>query len=188
MSGLINDLLAFARVTTKGQPFVPVDLNGVLGEVLEDLEVGVAEAGAVVHADDLPTIEADPTQVRQLFQNLIANAIKFRREGVPPQIAVESRMLTPETGPSRGSNGAMCRITVTDNGIGFEPRFAERIFGVFQRLHTRDQYEGTGIGLAVCRKIAERHGGTITGQGSPGAGASFIVTLPARHPPGDRSQ
>ena len=129
----------------------------------------IDEVQATVEIGDLPTIEADPLQMRQLLQNLIGNALKFRRDDEPPVVRV-----TAEKGDG------LWRITVADNGIGFDRRQAERIFGVFQRLHGRTAYEGTGIGLAICRKIAERHGGTITADGVPGAGATFTVTLPER--------
>jgi signal transduction histidine kinase len=118
----------------------------------------------------MPVIEADPLQMRQLLQNLAANALKFHREGVPPVVEVRGHL----------ENGR-AQITVSDNGIGFEEKYAERIFTMFERLHARTKYEGTGIGLAICRKIAERHGGEIRAHGRPGEGATFIVTLPARH-------
>ncbi|MFA6465008.1 MAG: ATP-binding protein, partial [Desulfurivibrionaceae bacterium] len=132
-----------------------------------------------VEIDTLCRIKADPLQIRQLFQNLIANALKYRRPEVPPQVLVSSRIIvTPE------AEGAMefCCITVEDNGIGFAAESVDKIFGLFQRLHGRSQYEGTGIGLAVCKRIVERHGGTITAESSPGKGARFIVTLPVNGP------
>ena len=122
---------------------------------------------------ELPVIDADPLQMRQLLQNLAANALKFRRDGVPPVVDVHGEI----------ENGR-CRITVVDNGIGFEEKYAERIFTMFERLHARAKYEGTGIGLAICRKIAERHGGEIRAHGSSG-GATFVVTLPATHDKND---
>ena len=168
MQTLINDLLAFSRITTKAQPFVPVSLRQVAQEVLSDLEVRIEQTGARVEVGELTTIDADPLQMRQLLQNLIGNALKFRREYAKPVIALKTH-----------ANGdGCCRLTVEDNGIGFDMKYLDRIFGMFQRLHGRDQYEGTGVGLAICRKIAERHGGQITAQSSPGQGATFIVTLP----------
>ncbi len=124
-------------------------------------------AGAAVEIGDLPTVSVDAAQIRQLLQNLISNAIKFGREGVPPVVRIEG-----------GTRGRFAEIRVTDNGIGFEPRHASRIFRVFERLHGRADYPGTGIGLALCRKIAERHGGTISAESTPGEGATFTVTLP----------
>jgi light-regulated signal transduction histidine kinase (bacteriophytochrome) len=169
MQHLIEDLLEFSRVTTRGRPFGPVDLGEVFREVLSDLEAPLTEADADVEIGDLPTVEADALQIRQLAQNLISNAVKFRREGVTPIVRV--------TGDVRGGKA---RIAVADNGIGFEPRYAMRIFRVFERLHGRTSYPGTGIGLALCRKIAERHAGGIIAESTPGEGATFTVTLPVR--------
>ncbi len=120
--------------------------------------------------------------MRQLFQNLIGNALKYRQENVPPKIELASEFVSKETGAPKNSHGGLCQIKVLDNGIGFEEQYAERIFGIFQRLHGREQYEGTGVGLAITRKIAERHGGSITANGRPGEGAMFTVILPVSHP------
>ncbi|HXG58411.1 MAG TPA: ATP-binding protein [Thermoanaerobaculia bacterium] len=170
MQKLINDLLAFSRVTTKAQPFARVSLEQIAREVVRDLEERLRETKGTVTIGPLPEIDADPMQMRQLFQNLIGNALKFHRPGVPPRVEVRASV----------SNGphAKCEIVVRDNGIGFDGRYAERIFGMFERLHGRSEYEGTGIGLAICRKIAERHGGEITADGAPDQGAAFTVTLP----------
>ena len=176
MQVLINDLLALTRVTTKAQPFVPVNLSEVLRGVLSDLETRIREKGAKVEVGELPTVEADATQMRQLFQNLIANALKFQRPGVPPEIQVSAETVT---GPA--PDGNVCRIRVRDNGIGFDSKYGEQIFKVFERLHGKDEYEGTGIGLAICRKVVERHGGKITAQGLSGQGSAFTVELPYRH-------
>jgi PAS domain S-box-containing protein len=181
MRRLIDDLLSFSRVATKGQPFARVDLAVLAEVVLADLEERIQETGAAVDVGPLPTIEADPTQMRQLLQNLIGNALKFHRPGVPPTVAIRSEVLPPADGPD---DRMVCRLTVTDNGIGFDEKYLDRIFQVFQRLHGRQDYEGTGVGLAICRKIVERHGGEITAQSSPGAGSTFIVTLPTRQPSG----
>lgn len=176
MRALINDLLDYSRVTTKARPFAPVALSEVLAGVLSDLQMRIEGSGAEVVATHLPTIDADTTQMRQLFQNLIANSLKFHRPGVPPRVEVAAATRTSPSGESR------VEIRVSDNGIGFDMKYAERIFGIFQRLHTRAEYEGTGIGLATCRKIVERHGGTITARSTPGEGATFIVDLPVRQP------
>ena len=181
MQNLIGDLLTFSRVTTKAQPFVPVDLNQVALGVISDMEIRIQETEANIQFKDLPTIDADPLQMRQLFQNLISNAIKYHRDGVAPEVAVEATILESEYCNANASLARMCRITVTDNGIGFEQEYADRIFGIFQRLHGRDKYEGAGVGLAICRKISERHGGCIVGKGWPDEGAKFVVTLPLRH-------
>src|SRR5206468_7385544 len=161
--------LRFSRVATHGRPFTPVDLQVVAAEVIDDLEAQIELAGALIHLDELPTIVADPLQMRQLLQNLISNAIKFRRANIPPEVWVTSELLDDHV-----------HITVRDNGIGFEAQYARRIFRVFDRLHGRSEYAGTGIGLALCRKIVERHGGTIVADADPGEGATFTVTLPLR--------
>jgi light-regulated signal transduction histidine kinase (bacteriophytochrome) len=169
MQSLINDLLTYSRVSTKAQPFVRTDLNAVLRRVLEDLQVRLEATHGEVRAETLPTLDADKTQMHQLLQNLIGNALKFARPGVPPVVTVSARR-----------EGANWVLSVSDNGIGFEPRHADRIFTIFQRLHGRGEYEGSGVGLAICRKIAERHGGSISAEGVPGEGATFRATLPER--------
>lgn len=172
MQVLINDLLAFSRLTSKAQQYEKVDLNQVLNEVISDLEIAIEKSGAKIEADSLPVIEAEPTQMRQLFQNLIANAIKFREENLSPVVKIRSeknRIL---------SNDKVNYIDLyfEDNGIGFDEKYTDRIFNIFQRLDGQ-KYEGTGIGLAVCRKIANRHGGDIIAKSKPGEGSTFIVTL-----------
>ncbi len=182
MHALILDLLSYSRVSTRTEPFEPTNLNQILKDVLSDLEIRVAETNAVVEVADLPTIEAAAIQMRQLFQNLIANAVKFQRENVTPRVEIKCEMLEPTAeAVDQGQDWPTCKITVEDNGIGFEEKYAEQIFGIFQRLHGRSSYEGTGIGLATCRRIVERHGGTIAAQGRPGEGATFVITLPSKH-------
>jgi two-component system sensor kinase FixL len=177
MSLLIDDLLSLSRVTTRARPFVPVDLNRLTAEVLDDLEGRLQQSGGRVECGELPSIEADPVQVRQLLQNLIANALKFHRPGVAPAVRVAGEMLPPaEPGTSPA-----CQLRIVDNGVGFEEKHLDRIFTPFQRLHGRGAYEGTGMGLAICRKIVQRHGGTITARSTPGQGSTFLVTLPALH-------
>jgi signal transduction histidine kinase len=183
MSTLINDLLQFSRVTTRAQPFVAVNLGEVARRVVADLEVRIAESGGRVEVGDLPTIEADPSQMRQLLQNLIANGLKFHRPGVPPRVTVEAEVVeAPEPNGTAGAGEGLVHLWVTDNGIGFDEKYLDRIFTIFQRLHGRGEYPGTGVGLAVCRKIVERHGGTITARSAPGQGATFMVTLPVGQP------
>ena len=171
MQTLIRDLLAFSRVTTQAQPFQQIDLNQVVAGVLEDLEIRVEQTNAQVEVDDLPVIEAEHYQMRRLFQNLISNALKYHKEGVPPVVQVKTHIETVD-------NQAYSHIEVSDNGIGFEDQYTDRIFGVFQRLHSRSVYEGTGMGLAICRKIVERHNGNIYATGQPGVGATFTLMLP----------
>lgn len=173
MQRLINDLLTFSRVTTKAQPFVPVDLSEVAEDVVSDLETRIEDTGGSVKVEELSEVEADPTQMRQLLQNLIGNALKFHREDVPPVVKVESRLL----GEPGGQKNGLCEVRVADNGIGFDEKYLDRIFTPFERLHGRMEYGGTGIGLAVCRKIVERHGGEITAESKPGEGTTFIFTL-----------
>jgi PAS domain S-box-containing protein len=178
MARLISDLLAFSRVTTQAQPFEEVDLARVVEDVLQDLEIAIRESGAVVEVESLPRVAADPTQMRQLFQNLIGNAIKFRKPDVPPRVHIRS---SRETYSRSGRPGAsVWRILVNDNGIGFDEKYLDRIFTPFQRLHNRRDYAGTGMGLAICRRIIERHHGTLTAQSSPDEGSTFIVELPLR--------
>ncbi|PLS81190.1 histidine kinase, partial [Candidatus Saccharibacteria bacterium] len=172
---LIEDLLSFSRVTTQARPFVPVDLNKVMEDVTSDLETRISETGGAVQVEDLPTVMADPTQMRQLLQNLVGNALKFHKSDVPPVVRVRSEAVTAKSGKIKEF-----RLTITDNGIGFDEKYLDRIFAVFQRLHSRDSYKGTGIGLAVCRKIVERHGGTITALSTEGVGSTFIITLPTK--------
>ncbi len=171
MSRLIHDLLTFSRVQTRAQPFERVDLNTVVADVLEDLQVAIEESHGRLEIGDLPTLDADPTQMRQLFQNLISNGLKFRRDDAPPHISVKA-------GVDHMDGDDTCRIEVRDNGIGFEQKYLDRIFSPFQRLHGKSAYPGTGIGLAICRRIVERHHGDITAESTPGEGATFIVTLP----------
>jgi len=184
MQTLINDLLTFSRVISASQPFMPVDLNAVAKGVLSDLEVRIEQTKAKVEVGDLPTIEGDPLQMRQLLQNLIGNALKFQPPNAQPLIRIQGRILkspfasTPEEDPY----SEQCELTIQDNGIGFDEKYLDKIFAVFQRLHGRNEYEGTGVGLAVCRRITDRHGGTINAKSKPGEGATFIVTVPVRHP------
>ncbi len=175
MRQLINDLLAYSRVTTKIRAFLPVNLATVMQGVLSDLEVRIQQSGARIDIGELPTIDADPLQMRQLFQNLLGNALKFAKEGQPPSISVEAT-LPPGPRP-------MCELQFRDDGIGFDEKYLDRIFQVFQRLHGRGEYEGTGVGLAICHKIVLLHGGEITARSSPGNGATFIVSLPIHQTP-----
>lgn len=182
MRVLIDDLLDYSRVATRAQTPVPVELPRVVAEVLADLETTIQATSAIIEVAALPTIEAEPVQVRQVFQNLIGNAIKFVAPGTRPRIRIWAE---PAPDTDAGSDHVSAwTIHVEDNGIGFEEQYLDRIFAPFQRLHGRNEYEGTGMGLAICRRIAERHGGTITARSAPGAGTTFMVTLPER-PPAD---
>jgi signal transduction histidine kinase len=170
MHRLILDLLAFSRVGTQGGGMAAADLGHALQGVLDDMQVAIEESRARIRSNGLPHVRADPQQAGQLLQNLVANAIKFRG-AEDPEIRIDSRR-----------EGDLWHVTVRDNGIGFDMRFADRIFVIFQRLHARDRYPGTGIGLAICKKIVERHGGRIWAESSPGEGSTFHFTLPALDP------
>ncbi len=185
MRALIDDLLVYARVTTQAKPLVSCNLNQIAAEVISDLEIHLKESGGRVMYETLATIDADPTQMRQLLQNLISNGLKFRRPGEAPVVRLVTRILKDKAVPAAGKGRDLCELDVADDGIGFEMRYLDRIFTIFQRLHGRNEYEGTGIGLATCRKIVERHGGAITAITAPGQGAIFRVTLPTRHMRGE---
>jgi PAS domain S-box-containing protein len=189
MQVLINDLLALSRVKTKVQSFVPMNLAQAAQEVLSDLEVRIQKTGGRVEVGDLPTINADPLQMRQLLQNLIGNALKFHRDEEPPVVKIYGRKLFGEEQQSAGISpaGDIYQIFVEDNGIGFDEKYLDRIFNVFQRLHSRSEYEGTGMGLAICRKIVEHHGGSITAKSTLGQGTTFIVTLPIKQHTGENN-
>lgn len=167
MQALLNSLLQYSRVTTKSEPLEKVDLTLAAREAADVFDVRLEREGGKIEIANLPVVEADVGQMAQLFQNLIANALKFHGDA-EPQVRIYS-----------ACNGN-CRIFVKDNGIGFDMQYLDRIFQPFQRLHGRSEYEGTGMGLSICRKIVERHGGTITAESEPGKGATFIITLPAK--------
>lgn len=171
MRNMIDGLLNLSRITTKAQPFVPVNLNQVMNEVLLDLEVRIENTNAEVQVSPLPTVRADPVQMRQLLLNLTANAIKFSRADVPPVVKISGSV-------SRVDGKRKVKLSVSDNGIGIDERFSERIFQPFQRLHGVGEYEGSGMGLAIVHKIIERHGGSIQVSSQPGVGTTFTVTLP----------
>ena len=166
MKGLIMDLLEYSRVGTRGMELEPTELGQVLEVVLRDLAVALEESAGEVTAAQLPAVQADPRQMRQLLQNLVGNAIKFHGEAAP-RVHLTAR-----------HEGQMWHLEVSDNGIGVDPQLSEQIFGVFKRLHTREEYPGTGIGLAICQKITERHGGRIWVESEGAGGATFHVTLP----------
>ncbi len=170
MRRMIEELLAYSRVSTKAQPFKPVDLNDVVRAVISDLEVRINQTGAQVEMDSLPVIEADALQMQQLFQNLLGNALKFHKKNVPPRVRVRS---------APAEHGS-ARIEIEDNGIGFPKEYAHLIFQPFQRLHGRNEFEGSGIGLAICRLVVERHNGQIGATSQPGEGSVFWFVLPLR--------
>ncbi len=180
MRTLIEDLLAYSRLRGRDERRDSVDLGEIVGEVVGDLEARIGDSGGRVDVGDLPTVEADPTRMRQLFQNLIGNALKFARPGVPPLVTVRMAPVDGERPAEVRADGELCRVLIEDNGIGFEQKHAEKIFGVFQRLHARSEYEGTGIGLALCRRIVDGHGGRLAARSVPGEGTTFDIILPLR--------
>lgn len=180
MSILINDLLSFSRVTTRQTPFVKVDLNQVMDRVLSDLDYAIEDASARLHIESLPVIDADASQMGQVFMNLITNSLKFHKPDACPVIRVTSEELLPS--PLVKDRRDWCCIKFSDQGIGFDPQYSERVFNLFQRLHGGDEYPGTGIGLALCRKIIERHGGHIDVESEQQSGVTFIIRLPMTQP------
>ncbi len=181
MRNLISGLLEYSRLTTHKRPFKPVDLNTLINNVLSDIDELIKQNNASVTRESLASIEADSNQMRQLFQNLVTNAIKFN-ENPQPRVYIQGKMLdrpeAPDNARYRRFSRRWYRFWVSDNGFGFEPEFAERIFSPFQRLSDARYIEGSGIGLSICRRIVARHGGSITAQSVPGEGSTFVVTLP----------
>lgn len=169
MRTLINDLLTYSRVTTQAQPYETIDLHKITLEVIDDLQSRIDETKAAINVGKLPKLEADPLQMRLLLQNLLSNALKYSKTDEPPIVRIYSE-----------NKGGWCTIYVSDNGIGFNEQYLDRIFTIFQRLHGKSDYEGTGVGLAITKKIVDRHGGTITAQSSPGKGSTFMVRLPLK--------
>jgi signal transduction histidine kinase len=167
MQSLINDLLKFSRQTTADEDFVAIPLNQLLQDVIADLEIEIEKSSAQIHLDGLPEIWGIPSQIRQLFQNLLSNAIKFRKKSENPAIRIF-------TEPWNGLN----RVIIQDNGIGFDPKYAEEIFMVFKRLHSYHEFEGSGVGLSICKKIIDRHSGFIKAESKIGEGAKFIIEFP----------
>ncbi len=167
MQSLINDLLTYSRISTRGRPFETVDTADVFRQVLANLQVAIEETKARVTSSKLPKVTGDAVQLAQLFQNVVGNALKFAVVGQPAEVKVTAVR-----------DGEFWKFTVSDNGIGIEPGYEEKVFIIFQRLHTRDKYSGTGIGLAICKKVVERHGGQIWFDSAPGQGTQFHFTIP----------
>ena len=181
---LINEMLAYSRITTKAQPFEEVNLDEITKRVLNDLDLQIEETGAQIEVSALPSLEADPTQMYQLIQNLVSNALKFQPADNQPVIKISASQ-KPESLPE--ANGIIS-LSVSDNGIGFDEKYLDRIFQPFQRLHGSEKYDGTGMGLAICRKIIERHGGSITARSKAGQGSTFIVDLPVSQNNGEKNR
>lgn len=180
MTRLINDLLVFSRLSVNSL-FQPVNLTEIVTEILQDLELVIEEKKAKIHFKKLLTIDAIPGQMRQLFQNIISNALKFSREGVVPEISVTCHYVASKDIKARQvEKGDYCKIVISDNGIGFDSQYSEKIFTIFQRLHTVQEYEGTGIGLAICKKIIEKHNGEIAATSVINQGTTFTIVMPVR--------
>jgi signal transduction histidine kinase len=184
MNNLINDLLAYSRLSSPVES-ENCNLNEIVAEVITDLEHLVEEKQATINVDaNLPNVQGVPSQLRQVFQNLVSNALKFAQKDIPSQIDITADFVNnPAFDADAVANGAYHRITVKDNGIGFDVEYKEKIFSLFQRLHHKEVYEGTGIGLSIARKIIEKHQGLITGESISGQGASFIILLPVTSKP-----
>ena len=181
MSKLITDLLDYSRLSSNVVP-EEVSLNKLLAEIISDLDYTIEQKQAVINVADLPVITGVPSQLRQVFQNLIGNSLKFSKPGVPPQITISCEPVNEKSFDAPPvKEGAYCRITVKDNGIGFEEMYLDKIFVIFQSLNDRKVYEGTGIGLAIAKKIVEKHNGLITAKSQKGQGASFIVIVPLKN-------
>ncbi len=176
MQQLIRALLDYSRISSKANPFHRIDLHKIVDTVIKDLDTTDKEVKPVFEVEEMDRIEADEIQIRQLLQNLIANSINYTQNGETPRIAISTRRVRP----LENSQRVFCEIRVKDNGIGFDVKYLDKIFQPFERLHSRRDYSGTGMGLAICRKIVERHGGFITAESQPGKGSTFIVTLPVR--------
>lgn len=178
MRDLIDDLLNYSRLSAL-PVFSEIDLNMVLNDTIADLEVLITEKGATIHKDDLVHAEVNPGQMRQLFQNLLTNALKFSNPGTPPVISIRSQLVNSLSFDAiPNEKGEYVRLTIEDNGIGFDEQYLGKIFTIFQRLHTKDQYAGTGIGLAIVKKIVEKHNGIITATSDEGKGSAFIIIIP----------
>jgi len=181
----VDDLLQYSHASfISAQEKESIDLNEKLKKVLEDLEVDVEQKQAVIDVKPLPTVVGYRRQMQQLFQNLISNALKYSKHDTPPHIVISAQVVDQKDAPSKllqNETAAQYHlITVADNGIGFEPEYSEKIFQMFQRLHGKGEYSGTGVGLAIALKVAENHGGTIVAESAPGEGATFKIYLPVR--------
>jgi hypothetical protein len=183
MQQLVNDLLKFSKHAHDKFGFEKTDLNEVLNEVLSDVEYHIQKKEARIYADKLPVIWGVPSQMRQLFQNLISNSLKFAKENIVPEIHISSEKIEPPSlnGDTDSITNVFHKIYIRDNGIGFDPKYAEDIFVVFKRLHSYHEFEGTGIGLSICKKIVDKHNGYIKAESAPSIGSTFIITLPEKN-------
>jgi len=181
MKTLIVDILNYSRLSADNGEFIPTDLNFVLNELLEDFELMIADKKAKIVYSDLPVLEVNRGQMRQVFQNLISNSLKFSKEGVAPVINIKATLISERSFTSEENiNGEFCLLTFKDNGVGFDEKYATTIFSLFQRLHPKDSFEGTGIGLSITKKIIEKHQGLIQAKSTPGIGTMFMIILPLK--------
>lgn len=178
MQNLIKDILTFSKISSEEKVFIKTDLNAILEEVLAELDSNIREKNGKISIEKLPVIHANPGLIRPLFYNLISNSIKYSRKELEPHISISSDIKTSRVRTPSEEERKYCRIIIQDNGIGFDQKYAEQIFGMFKRLHTEPEYEGTGIGLALCKKIVEEHNGFITAQSKINIGSTFIISLP----------
>jgi two-component system CheB/CheR fusion protein len=190
MKSIITNVLNFSRLSAEDNNFEEVKISDLIRDIHDDLEVLIKERNATIQVDADTKVEVIPGQLRQVFQNLISNSLKFSKPDVPPVISISSDTVSHKSvDATEELNGRYCRITVTDNGIGFEEKFKENIFALFHRLHSKDRYEGTGIGLAIVKKIVEKHHGIISANSVSGAGATFVIVLPiARKKTGEKKK
>jgi light-regulated signal transduction histidine kinase (bacteriophytochrome) len=180
---LIKDILLFSKTSIEKPVFVETNLNDILGEVLAEMENVIKERNAVIHAEPLPTLSVNPVLMRPLFHNLISNAVKYAKKDVQAVVRIYSEFSAATNGSDTAEvKNKYCRIYVEDNGIGFDQKYSEQIFGMFKRLHLHTEFEGTGIGLALCKKIVEEHNGFITARSKVNEGSVFIISLPVQQP------
>jgi two-component system CheB/CheR fusion protein len=181
MRSLITDVLNYSRLSDNNSTFEMTDLNEIVKGTLEDFELTIKEKNAKIEVGDLPVLPVIPGQIRQVFQNLISNALKFSKKNVPPLIRITSQALAKRSFMSMPQkDGPFYSISIVDNGIGFDPQFSNNIFNLFQRLHSKDKFEGTGIGLAITKKIIEKHNGLIRADSKEDVGATFVIILPSK--------
>ncbi|MEO6931604.1 MAG: ATP-binding protein, partial [Chitinophagaceae bacterium] len=179
MKTLIVDILNYSKLSARDNTFETVDLNQILTELLDDFELLIHETKAEIKVRKLPVIKANYGQIRQVFYNVVSNALKFSRQGSIPVIDIRGRLLTEKSfGSAESEDGQFCLLSVKDNGIGFDEKYLGLIFALFERLHSKDNYEGTGIGLAITKKIVEKHNGLVTATSNAGEGAEFLILLP----------
>jgi signal transduction histidine kinase len=178
MQNLINDILAFSKLNVEKEVMVPSDINSIIDEVLIDMEQEIQEKNAIVEVDRIPKLTVHPRLIKPLFQNLISNSLKYSRKEVAPVVKISAKLDEPLKSPDLNQTGKFCRINVEDNGVGFEQEYADQVFTMFKRLHIGSEYQGTGIGLAICKKIVEQHKGFISVKSAVNEGSTFIISLP----------